>query len=114
MTNHVHIILSSEKGLLSDTIRDMKSHTSKKILDSVHEPGESRRSWMLNLFGFAATRHKRNSKYQLWTHDNHPIELISNHFFDQKLEYIHNNPVEAGIVENAHEYLYSSARDYCG
>jgi putative transposase len=30
----------------------------------------------------------------------------------QKLDYIHNNPVEAGIVEKAEEYLYSSARDY--
>jgi hypothetical protein len=33
---------------------------------------------------------------------------------DQKLNYIHNNPVEAGFVEKAEDYLYSSARDYAG
>lgn len=33
---------------------------------------------------------------------------------DQRLNYIHNNPVEAGIVENAVDYLYSSAKDYSG
>jgi len=30
----------------------------------------------------------------------------------QKLEYSHNNPVEAGTVEKAEEYIYSSAKDY--
>jgi hypothetical protein len=38
--------------------------------------------------------------------------LYSNKFIWQKLDYIHNNPVEAGIVENAEDYLYSSARNY--
>lgn len=32
---------------------------------------------------------------------------------EQKLEYIHNNPVVEGIVEKPEDYLYSSARDYC-
>lgn len=32
----------------------------------------------------------------------------------QRLNYTHENPVRAGIVENAEDYLYSSARDYCG
>ena len=44
--------------------------------------------------------------------DNQPKELFSEKFTDQKLDYIHNNPVEAGIVDKAEEYLYSSARDY--
>jgi hypothetical protein len=33
---------------------------------------------------------------------------------DQKLDYIYNNLVEAGIVECAEHYIYSSARNYCG
>jgi len=32
----------------------------------------------------------------------------------KKLDYIHNNPVVAEIVERPEEYLYSSARDYIG
>jgi putative transposase len=30
------------------------------------------------------------------------------------MDYNYNNPVEARFVENEYEYLYSSARDYCG
>ncbi len=56
--------------------------------------------------------HKRNKTYQLWTHDNHAIHLYSEKFIKEKLMYIHNNPVKAGIVEHPEEYLYSSARNY--
>jgi hypothetical protein len=28
------------------------------------------------------------------------------------MNYIHNNPVEAGIVERPEHYIYSSAKDY--
>ena len=33
---------------------------------------------------------------------------------DEKLNYVHNNPVEEGIVFRAEDYLYSSATDYAG
>jgi putative transposase len=46
--------------------------------------------------------------------DNHPEELFSNKFFDQKLEYIHMNPVKEGWVEFPEHFLYSSVKDYCG
>jgi hypothetical protein len=32
--------------------------------------------------------------------------------FEQRLNYIHNNPVEAGLVEKKEDYLYISTRDY--
>lgn len=113
MSNHIHCILSSKISKLLDTIRDFKRHTSKAILQSINEETESRREWMLQQFKFAALKHERNENYQFWTHENHPIEL-SGEMFDQRLAYIHNNPVEAGIVEHAEEYIYSSARDYTG
>jgi hypothetical protein len=50
--------------------------------------------------------------YQFWRQDNQPKELYSSGFSVQKLNYIHNNPVEAGLVEKAEDYLYSSARNY--
>ena len=46
--------------------------------------------------------------------DNHPEELDGNIMIDQKIDYIHNNPVTAGIVDQAEAYLSSSARDYAG
>jgi len=62
----------------------------------------------------AGKNNSQNSEFQLWQQDNHPIELFDQKILRQKLDYIHNNPVEAGIVEHPEEYLYSSARDYYG
>ncbi len=54
------------------------------------------------------------SKYQFWRHDNKPIELWSNKVIDEKINYIHNNPVEEGLVFRPEDYVYSSAKDYSG
>ena len=114
MSNHIHILLRSSTGKLSDTIREFKSYTAKQILLAIEMELESRRDWMLNLFEFAAKQHKRNEKYQIWTHENHAELIYSDNFIFQKLNYIHENPVRAGIVEKAEDYLYSSARDFAG
>ena len=114
MSNHVHCIVSSENGRLSDVIRDFKRHTANQVLKAIPTSTESRRDWMLKRFEFAAMRHKRNSKYQFWRHDNHAIELESQKFINQKMAYIHENPVVAGYVEHAEEWMYSSQRNYAG
>jgi len=110
----MHCILSSKIGKLSDTVREFKTHTSKEIIASMHEDPESRREWMLPLFERRGLANSRNKTYQFWKQSNHPIELHTNHFIDQKLDYIHNNPVVAGWVEKPEEYLYSSAKNYVG
>ena len=69
---------------------------------------------MLRLFEEHGRANSNNTKYQFWQQDNHPIELTTNEMMDQRLDYIHNNPVEAGIVEQPYEYIYSSAKDYSG
>jgi REP element-mobilizing transposase RayT len=112
MSNHIHLIANSTTGHLSDTIRDLKKFTSRRIIDTIEEINESRRTWILNRFRFNATHLKGNKNYQVWTHENHAILLYSNEFIRQKIEYIHDNPVKAGIVEKAEDYLYSSARNY--
>jgi REP element-mobilizing transposase RayT len=114
MTNHIHLITRNENGQLSNTLRDFKSYTSKVILKEINSPGESRKEWMLKLFKEAAYKHNRNSEYQFWTHENHAEILFSNKFIEQKLDYLHNNPVRAGIVNEPQEYKYSSAVDYAG
>lgn len=110
MSNHIHLLIRSDIGKLSDTIREFKSFTAKQILLAINTESESRREWMLNLFEFAAKQHKRNEKYQVWTHENHAELIYSDNFIFQKINYIHDNPVRAGIVENQEDYLYSSAR----
>ncbi len=114
MSNHVHLLVRSDYENLSGTLRDLKSFTSKQILKAIETGPESRDKWMLNIFKNAAIRHKRNSDYQVWTHENHAIELFSAKFVEQKLDYIHNNPVRAGLVESPEEYIYSSAKNYSG
>ena len=114
MSNHIHILLRSNIGKLSDTIREFKSFTAKQILLAIEMEQESRRDWMLNLFEFAAKQHKRNEKFQVWTHENHAELIYSDKFIFQKINYIHENPVRAGIVENPEDYLYSSACDFAG
>ena len=116
MSNHIHWIASSDNGTdLDDLVRDFKTFTSKKILASINEnEKESRKEWMLNLFGFAGRTHSDNKDFKFWQSGNHPELVYSDKFFEQKLNYIHNNPVRAGWVEQPEDYLYSSARDYQG
>ncbi len=112
MSNHIHLIANSPDGHLSETIRDFKKFTSKSITDAIAEGNESRKVWMLNRFAFNTKLHSRNQKYQVWTHENHAVVLYSNDFIQEKLEYLHNNPVRAGLVNRPEDYLYSSARNY--
>ncbi len=112
MTNHIHMVVQSEKGKLSDLLRDFKKFTARNILDSIESEPESRKDWMLKRFEFACRSHSRNEKYQFWQYGNHPEEVFTEKFLWQKLDYIHLNPVRAGIVEKASHYLYSSASNY--
>lgn len=51
------------------------------------------------------------SNYQIWRHDNKPIELWSTHVIKQKIDYVHQNPVEAGLVYKAEDYIYIAVRE---
>ncbi|QQS50891.1 MAG: transposase [Bacteroidota bacterium] len=115
MTSHVHMIIGSKTNKLEDVVRDMKSFTSRKLKDAIKEnKQESRREWMLWMMERAGRKNSNNNNFQFWQQHNKPIELSDNKIMDQKLDYLHNNPVVDGIVNNPEDYVYSSARDYCG
>ncbi|WP_338394563.1 transposase [Fulvitalea axinellae] len=96
-----------------ETIRDLKGFTSKKIHETLHNSKtESRKEWMLRAFRYAGKKNSNNKHFQLWRQDNHPIELFTPKVVRQKIKYIHENPVKAGIVSSPEHYLYSSAIDY--
>ena len=80
MSNHIHLIVQSSKGQLSATVRDSKKFTSKRIIETIQNIPESRKDWMLNLFGFHARQHSRNNVYQVWTHENHAVFLYGPEF----------------------------------
>lgn len=114
MSNHIHAILQSKIEDLSNTIASFKKFTASNILKAIKTEPESRSDWMLKRFEFAARSNRRSEDHQFWLHDNHPEEIYTAKFFNQKLNYIHQNPVKAGIVDLAEHYIYSSARDYSG
>ena len=116
MSNHLHLVISARDGFyLSDILRDFKKYTSKKLIAAILDnPKESRQEWMIRLLKYYAKYNKNNTTYQFWKRDNHPVELATNKWIREKIDYIHLNPVRAGIVEEAHHYLYSSAKDYTG
>jgi len=113
MTNHVHLIISSKENKLPDVVRDFKKYTSKQILKAIkanHE--ESRKEWMLNLFAYAGRNNNNNKDMQFWKQDYHPVMLDTSEKYEQRLRYLHENPVRSGLVWEAWQYKYSSAIDY--
>jgi len=116
MTSHVHMIIGSNgQNPLKGIIRDLKSFTSRsirKVLENGMELNESRKEWMLWMMQRAGKQNINNNDYQFWQQDNQPIELYSDVFIKQKLNYLHNNPVEAGFVKSPELWQYSSCADY--
>jgi putative transposase len=114
MPNHVHMIVSAMQGHdLMGIIRDIKKFTSRKITGAIKENvQESRKQWMLWLFKSAASKNSNNNESQFWQQDNHPIELITKEMIDQRLNYLHQNPVKACLVWEPADYKYSSGIDY--
>jgi REP element-mobilizing transposase RayT len=113
MPSHVHLIFRSEKGDPSGLIRDFKGFTSRKMLKIIEENvQESRREWLLWMFEKAGKKNSNVEHRQFWQQHNQPIEIWSLKVFEQKLNYIHQNPVVAGFVTDPIDYKYSSARNY--
>ena len=117
MTNHIHLVAAakeSSKGL-SYILGDFKKFTSREMtLWMLSTKKESRRHWMLDIFRAYGLQTYRNENFQIWTHYNHPVLITSTDQLFQKIDYIHANPVKAGIVRRPEDYIYSSASNYHG
>ena len=117
MTNHVHAIMAAEQDTqgLSFLIRDFKSYSSKQLSTWIlSDSKESRKAWMTDIFRHFGFTSGNVDLFQIWTHDNRPMEIFQMDFFNQKLNYIHQNPVKAGFVRRPEDFLYSSASNYAG
>ncbi len=110
MPEHVHLILSSESKL-GRIIHNLKSYTAKELLQDLKH---DKRRWILNLLKHYKKPHKTGSKYQVWQEGSHPEMIISNDMLNQKINYIHFNPVKAGFVISPEHWTYSSAGFYDG
>lgn len=113
MTNHLHVICNSEEPFtLSDTIRDFKRHSAKTILNQIENEPESRRENFQLLFRKAAKNNSKSKNFKFWKTGNHAIELYSEKFLWERINYINNNPVVEKFVARPGHWLYSSASNY--
>lgn len=96
MLNHIHLLV--ERNDVSGFLRDFKKFTSKKLKESIlaHEPT------VLKIF-------QEDENFHFWENTNMPQKIETMHFFKQKYNYIHDNPVRKRYVKNKEDWLYSSA-----
>ena len=108
MPNHIHFILFfKEKTKLSDFMRDFKKYSSRQIRLELQKDNNIN---ILELIRFQ----KGEQLYKVWQ-DGFDAKIIrGNDMLITKIEYIHNNPVRKGLVENAEEWEDSSAGFYSG
>jgi putative transposase len=115
MTNHVHLLMRCLQDSPEIVLGKFKEYTSRALVQAITDnPLESRKCWLIEMFQNAAAKTSNVSSLQLWQHHNQPVEVWSNHIIDQKIDYIHENPVKAGFVQEPWHWRYSSAIDYCG
>jgi len=116
MTNHVHLVFRSINGQKPELlIGDLKRCTSQSIVKRIQEnQREGNNELYLDYFKKEAEKSSNVKHFQFWRHDNKPIELWSDKVIQQKIDYVHNNPVKKGLVNKAEDYVYSSAIDYSG
>ncbi len=105
MSNHFHLIWQIQKGnKREDVQRDFLKFTAQQLLKIIRKENAILLEQLLvNL---------KDRKHQIWQRNSLSIELRSKKVFQQKLEYIHHNPVKAGLCILPEEYKYSSARFY--
>ncbi|NLX96927.1 MAG: transposase [Rhodopirellula sp.] len=109
LENHLHWIASADD--LTAQVSAFKSFTARKVIDLL----ESRSVVpLLRQLEHLKAKHKTDSAYQLWQEGSHPQMIQSDEMMRQKLDYIHNNPVVRGFVDEPVHWRYSSARNYEG
>ena len=109
LENHLHLIASAPK--ISSTMQSFKSWTARQIIDHLKEKGGRT---LLRQLKATKLNHKTDSEFQVWQEGSHPKQIQSDEMMWQKVEYIHNNPVERGFVDEPIHWRWSSARNYAG
>ena len=109
MPSHLHLIAGVPVGQrLGEVLGDYKGFTAKKLLaEIIHNPQESRREWLQYLFGYYGKA--VGQAHQIWQPGGHFSVLDSEAKALRARDYIHQNPVAAGMVYDATHYPYSSA-----
>ena len=108
MQDHTHLLVYSERSM-GEALRLLNGVSARRVIQHLKENGFE--SSLLKLRG--ETR-SRNHKHSVWQHHPDSLDIIGEDTFRQKLNYIHMNPVEDGLVNDPLEYRFSSARLWAG
>ncbi len=109
LENHCHFVVQSEA--LDHDIARFKSWTAKSLIQYLADRNVRQ---ILDQLAFYKKAHKDDRAYQFWQEGVHPELIQGEDMMRQKIEYIHQNPVKRGYVDEAVHWRYSSARDYAG
>jgi putative transposase len=105
MDNHLHLIWQIQFGISADAVqRDFLKFTAQQIKKDLLKNHRD----VLARFKVDA----KDRQYQFWERNPLSIELRTDKVFQQKLDYLHNNPVKAGLCQLPEQYRYSSASFY--
>lgn len=104
MPDHLHVITDSALKP-SKVLQYINGIIGRRVIDHLKERGHNSSLKKLRRESGA-----RRHRYSLWEHHSNLLPIFSEDMLMQKVNYIHQNPVEAGLVESAEEYRWSSAR----
>ena len=107
MPSHIHMIVNAP--LLSAQISRFKSYIARRIIDLLISEDDKR---LLSIFQHAKPDYKADSTYRFWQPGCHPKQIYSTEVMNQKIIYIHQNPVRKNLVENPEDWKYSSISNY--
>lgn len=104
MPDHLHAITDGHLKP-SEVLRYLKGIISRRVIDHLKAHGHN-----ASLQKLRHETRERAYRYSLWDHHSNVFLITSEDMFMQKLNYIHQNPVRAGLVEAAEDYRWSSVR----
>jgi len=109
LENHLHLVASSDN--IGETMKAFKTHTAREILKYLQKENAST---ILEQLAFYKKAHKKTATYQLWQEGIQAKLIVNEKMMLDRINYIHNNPVKRGYIEDASCWRYSSDRDYEG
>jgi putative transposase len=107
LDTHFHAIVAAPD--LARVLADLKRHTARQIIEQLEV---EQCDWLLRQLRYQRAPHKTESQHQVWQEGSHPQAILSDEMMLQKLEYLHNNPVNRGLVASPEHWRYSSAHEW--
>ncbi|MFT3826134.1 MAG: transposase [Chitinophagaceae bacterium] len=117
MSNHLHMLVQAKDGSgLAQVEKEFKKQTAQRILEAMDQEVDLRRDWMLQRFEQFSHNLKKIERFQLWQSCSNPVFIDFKQVFklQERLLYIHENPVRDKITASPQDYVFSSAGDYAG